>query len=502
MQAAGAGDGRQESVGIMPGYPGWPGSAHPAGTEHFSALAGVTTPVKQMEACLMTAGRSENYFLKEASEKVQDVNSNDVRHGDSSDATSGDSDSKKPLHGRLSGVQGQLEMKPLWEEFNELGTEMIVTKAGRRMFPTFQMRLFGLDPMEDYMLVMDFVPVDDKRYRYAFHTSSWVVAGKADPNSPPRIHVHPDSPAKGAQWMKQVVSFDKLKLTNNQLDENGHVILNSMHRYQPRLHVIYINPRGEDSSTTENFKTFIFPETKFMAVTAYQNHRITQLKIASNPFAKGFRDCDPEDCQPGMEMSKPRENEMGGAGGGADREGVGQAGGHNHASHSPSYHTHDNATTDKQKKGSDISASPVSTPVTQSPFDQASQAFSQAHLMKLFPGGCPGSMSPMTPVTHQTSTQANIFRGSGAGSVPVGAGALQQSMYPADFSNYGPMYSSYYAKQAQVMAANNPSSRTSPYQRNMSHYPGTQSPCYQNFQSGAGTIYPRSNYDYSANTPR
>ena len=91
------------------------------------------------------------------------------------------------------------------------------------MFPTYQVRLYGLEPMEDYMLVMDFVPVDDKRYRYAFHTSSWVVAGKADPNSPPRIHVHPDSPAKGAAWMKQVVAFDKLKLTNNQLDDNGHV---------------------------------------------------------------------------------------------------------------------------------------------------------------------------------------------------------------------------------------------------------------------------------------
>ena len=38
-----------------------------------------------------------------------------------------------------------------------------------------------------------------------------------------RIHVHPDSPARGAQWMKQVVSFDKLKLTNHQLDDNGHV---------------------------------------------------------------------------------------------------------------------------------------------------------------------------------------------------------------------------------------------------------------------------------------
>ena len=35
-------------------------------------------------------------------------------------------------------VQVHLEMKALWEEFHELGTEMIVTKAGRRMFPTYQ----------------------------------------------------------------------------------------------------------------------------------------------------------------------------------------------------------------------------------------------------------------------------------------------------------------------------------------------------------------------------
>jgi len=91
------------------------------------------------------------------------------------------------------------------------------------MFPTFQVRIYGLDPGADYMLMMDFVPVDDKRYRYAFHSSSWVVAGKADPVSPPRLHLHPDSPAKGAHWMKQTVSFDKLKLTNNQLDDNGHV---------------------------------------------------------------------------------------------------------------------------------------------------------------------------------------------------------------------------------------------------------------------------------------
>lgn len=64
---------------------------------------------------------------------------------------------------------------------------------------------------------------DPCRPRYAFHSSSWLVAGKADPATPGRVHYHPDSPAKGAQWMKQIVSFDKLKLTNNLLDDNGHV---------------------------------------------------------------------------------------------------------------------------------------------------------------------------------------------------------------------------------------------------------------------------------------
>ncbi|CAN8214528.1 unnamed protein product [Coccothraustes coccothraustes] len=189
----------------------------------------------------------------------------------------------------------RLEMGSLWEEFNRLGTEMIVTKAGRRMFPTFQVKLSGLDPLADYVLLMDFIPLDDKRYRYAFHSSSWLAAGRAEPAAPGRVHFHPDSPAKGAQWMRQIVSFDKLKLTNNLLDDNGHIILNSMHRYQPRFHVVFVDPRRDSERFAhQNFKSFSFPETQFMAVTAYQNHRITQLKIASNPFAKGFRDGDPE----------------------------------------------------------------------------------------------------------------------------------------------------------------------------------------------------------------
>jgi len=87
-----------------------------------------------------------------------------------------------------------------------------------------------------------------------------------------------------------VVSFDKLKLTNHQLDDNGHIILNSMHRYQPRLHIIYRPPKGQaqqQASDLQTFKTFIFPETQFMAVTAYQNHRVSS-ETRPQPIWRAF----------------------------------------------------------------------------------------------------------------------------------------------------------------------------------------------------------------------
>ena len=55
----------------------------------------------------------------------------------------------------------------------------------------------------------------------------YVTTGKADPHVPGRVHVHVDSPATGSHWMRSVISFDKLKLTNNLLDDNAHVRLRS-----------------------------------------------------------------------------------------------------------------------------------------------------------------------------------------------------------------------------------------------------------------------------------
>lgn len=179
-----------------------------------------------------------------------------------------------------------LEQKDLWDQFHKCGTEMVITKTGRQMFPQMKFKLSGLDPKAKYILLLDIVAADD--FRYKFHNSRWIVAGKADPEMPKRMYIHPDSPTTGEQWMQKVVSFHKLKLTNNISDKHGLTILNSMHKYQPRFHLVRANDILQLPYST--FRTYVFKESQFIGVTAYQNEKITQLKIDHNPFAKGFRE--------------------------------------------------------------------------------------------------------------------------------------------------------------------------------------------------------------------
>nr|BAE06821.1 T-box transcription factor protein [Ciona intestinalis] len=183
--------------------------------------------------------------------------------------------------------QVDLDNMELWEQFHRRGTEMVITKTGRRMFPSFKVKVSGLSKTAKYIMLMDIVSADDCRYK--FHNSRWMVAGKADPELPKRMYIHPDSPATGEQWMNRPgVSFHKLKLTNNIADPHGHTILNSMHKYQPRFHVVRCGDLAKLPYCA--FRTYVFKEMQFIAVTAYQNEKITQLKIDHNPFAKGFRD--------------------------------------------------------------------------------------------------------------------------------------------------------------------------------------------------------------------
>ncbi|CAL1531433.1 unnamed protein product [Lymnaea stagnalis] len=176
-----------------------------------------------------------------------------------------------------------LEDRELWEKFKEFTNEMIVTKNGRRMFPVFRASVAGLDPNAMYTLLLDFIQVDSHRWKYV--NGDWVPGGKAEPAAPSCVYIHPDSPNFGAHWMKEPVNFSKVKLTNK-LNGGGQIMLNSLHKYEPRLHVVKVNSRTQKKTIL----TFSFPETQFIAVTAYQNEEITALKIKHNPFAKAFLD--------------------------------------------------------------------------------------------------------------------------------------------------------------------------------------------------------------------
>lgn len=61
-------------------------------------------------------------------------------------------------------------------------------------------------------------------------------------------------------------------------------MLNSLHKYEPRVHLVRVG------SEQRQVVTYPFPETQFIAVTAYQNEEVTSLKIKYNPFAKAFLD--------------------------------------------------------------------------------------------------------------------------------------------------------------------------------------------------------------------
>lgn len=64
-----------------------------------------------------------------------------------------------------------------------------------------------------------------------------------------------------------------------------------MHRYQPRFHVVFVDPRKDSARyAQENFKSFVFTETQFTAVTAYQNHRVGHARAhADQPSSEEWR---------------------------------------------------------------------------------------------------------------------------------------------------------------------------------------------------------------------
>ena len=84
------------------------------------------------------------------------------------------------------------------------------------MFPVLRVGISGLDASSMYTVLLDFIPADSSRWKYV--NGEWTSCGKAPPGEhrtcSASVYVHPDSPNFGAHWMKEPVSFGKVKLSN------------------------------------------------------------------------------------------------------------------------------------------------------------------------------------------------------------------------------------------------------------------------------------------------
>ncbi|XP_044023006.1 LOW QUALITY PROTEIN: MAX dimerization protein MGA a [Siniperca chuatsi] len=263
-------------------------AAAPAG-DHLPACFVVPKPGKASEGGMEQSTRVTDVEADMMGKPIMYPSKEAIRTSGGLPASSNPQSDNLSPDSICKGIRVTLDNNSMWNEFFRCKTEMILTKQGSRMFPYCRFRISGLHASRKYSLIMDIQPLDNSHYKWT--GKSWQVAGKAECHlrSPP--FAHPESPSTGQHWMQNPVSFYKLKLTNNMSDQEGNTILHPMHRYLPRLHVVQTDKAAKDIKLDgPNVVTFTFPQTEFMAVTAYQNSRFAQLKVEYNPFAKGLKE--------------------------------------------------------------------------------------------------------------------------------------------------------------------------------------------------------------------
>ena len=130
-------------------------------------------------------------------------------------------------------------------------------------------------------------------YRWKFRDGEWRKSGldEEEMDYGSEHHFEPeDSPNSGQYWSENGVSFSKIKLTNRPDTSrlpppSNYFCLSSFRRYRP---VVYCKIYGQTIRDRESVFTIRLPHTDFIAVTHYQNDRVTELKKNYNPHAKGF----------------------------------------------------------------------------------------------------------------------------------------------------------------------------------------------------------------------
>lgn len=193
--------------------------------------------LNQITADTNVAGKMNNEcyqnFIPEDNNKVSSITS--LKNEETSNSISSlpkfQSSFELPLLTTLSTLNSPslvsdllLANSDLWSQFYRVNNEMIITKAGRCIFPLLKFHPVNLDPTVNYSFVIDFAQVSRDRYR--FKKGSWISIGPdkrkfLSDNSNSRgskfgtvcgnPFTHPDSPQSGKKFVR--VNFFHFKKT-------------------------------------------------------------------------------------------------------------------------------------------------------------------------------------------------------------------------------------------------------------------------------------------------
>ncbi|GMR54503.1 hypothetical protein PMAYCL1PPCAC_24698, partial [Pristionchus mayeri] len=94
-------------------------------------------------------------------------------------------DSSMPF---TESVTVRLSDESIWRQFNNETTEMVITQSGRRMFPSLQCMIEGLDENQVYAIFLHMERVDENRYKYV--GKQWVPAGEVKERNEARSVAH------------------------------------------------------------------------------------------------------------------------------------------------------------------------------------------------------------------------------------------------------------------------------------------------------------------------
>ncbi|KAJ7308858.1 hypothetical protein JRQ81_008131 [Phrynocephalus forsythii] len=203
----------------------------------------------------------------------------------------------------IENIKVYLHEKELWKKFHEAGTEMIITKAGRRMFPSYKVKVMGMNPKTKYILLIDIVPADDHRYKFCDNKWTKAFVSKMGVSCEAQIRDLGQQMGREAHPFIGVFNFAG----------HCHPPLFAWHlgkrtwqdpppdNTAKQCHSPLVQSRGKGGGL---YCRVITREAGKEQIQNLSPSIITQLKIENNPFAKGFRGSDDSDLRVARLQSK------------------------------------------------------------------------------------------------------------------------------------------------------------------------------------------------------